>query len=346
MKRWPILTLLVALALSNFSASHAADSFFDAPKDVDAIHTQLSKSLIGVECNSKFGIAFAGGYRVTDEDKNQGNRSLLVTNKALIWPCLNYSSREVKIYFDSKEYKGQIRGWSNLNSEDYATIWSALEPKTINLHSEFIPQIGWWVTVAIYQPGFGVSWVNTKISAVNLTEYSLLLDGPQSKILNGGPVFDRLGNFLGLATLVDNKNEEMTKVSGAPNQCQRAGQLSGSGVTDCWTTRDKIWVTASPSVAEKAAAEKAAAEKAAAEKAAAEKAAAEKAAAEKARQEADARAAADKILADARAAADKILADAKAAVVTKKTTISCVKGKLIKKVTAVKPICPVGYRKK
>jgi len=30
----------------------------------------------------------------------------------------------------------------------------------------------------------------------------------------------------------------------------------------------------------------------------------------------------------------------------KKTTITCVKGKLTKKVTAVKPICPSGYKKK
>lgn len=30
----------------------------------------------------------------------------------------------------------------------------------------------------------------------------------------------------------------------------------------------------------------------------------------------------------------------------KKTTITCVKGKLIKKVTAVKPTCPIGYKKK
>jgi len=34
------------------------------------------------------------------------------------------------------------------------------------------------------------------------------------------------------------------------------------------------------------------------------------------------------------------------AVATKKTTITCVKGKLIKKVTAVKPVCPAGYKKK
>ena len=30
----------------------------------------------------------------------------------------------------------------------------------------------------------------------------------------------------------------------------------------------------------------------------------------------------------------------------KKTTIICAKGKLTKKVTAVKPLCPVGFKKK
>jgi hypothetical protein len=74
-----------------------------------------------------------------------------------------------------------------------------------------------------------------------------------------------------------------------------------------------------------------------------------KAAAElKAKQDAEAKAAADKILADAKAAADKILADAKARAGTsnKKKTITCTKGKLIKKVTAVTPKCPAGYKKK
>jgi len=93
----------------------------------------------------------------------------------------------------------------------------------------------------------------------------------------------------------------------------------------------------------KAAAEKAAAElKAAAEKAAADlKAAADKAIADKA--------VAEKLLADAKVAAAKILAAAKAKAVAaakKKTTITCIKGKLIKKVTAVKPVCPKGYVKK
>jgi hypothetical protein len=29
-----------------------------------------------------------------------------------------------------------------------------------------------------------------------------------------------------------------------------------------------------------------------------------------------------------------------------KTTINCVKGKLIRRVTAIKPSCPAGYKKK
>jgi hypothetical protein len=71
-----------------------------------------------------------------------------------------------------------------------------------------------------------------------------------------------------------------------------------------------------------------------------------------AKQEAEAKAAADKAAADkaaadAKAKAAKTLAAAKAkAAAAKKKTITCVKGKLVKKVTAVKPVCPKGYKKK
>jgi hypothetical protein len=71
----------------------------------------------------------------------------------------------------------------------------------------------------------------------------------------------------------------------------------------------------------------------------------------KAKQEAEAKAAAElqvKQEAEAKAAAElkaKQEAEAKAAAL-KKTTLTCVKGKLTKKVTAVKPKCPSGYKLK
>jgi len=103
-------------------------------------------------------------------------------------------------------------------------------------------------------------------------------------------------------------------------------------------------------IAKKEADAKVAADKATAE--IAKKEADAKAAAElKAKQEADAKIAADKaagekIIADAKAEAARILAAAKAAAAKKKVTITCIKGKSVKKVTAVKPVCPKGYKKK
>jgi hypothetical protein len=78
------------------------------------------------------------------------------------------------------------------------------------------------------------------------------------------------------------------------------------------------------------------------------KAAAEKAAAElKAKQEAEARAAAEKAAAELKAKqAAEARAAAEKAAASKKTTITCIKGKLTKKVTAVNPKCPAGYKKK
>jgi hypothetical protein len=91
--------------------------------------------------------------------------------------------------------------------------------------------------------------------------------------------------------------------------------------------------------------------KAAAELKAKQEAEAKAAAELKAKQEAEAKAAAElkaKQEAEAKAAAElkaKQEADAKAAAM-KKTTITCTKGKLTKKVTAVKPKCPTGYKVK
>ena len=53
----------------------------------------------------------------------------------------------------------------------------------------------------------------------------------------------------------------------------------------------------------------------------------------KAKQDAEAKAAADK------AAAQKLASQ-------RKSTITCVKGKLVKKITAVSPKCPSGFKKK
>jgi hypothetical protein len=80
-----------------------------------------------------------------------------------------------------------------------------------------------------------------------------------------------------------------------------------------------------------------------------EKAEAKAAAELKAKQEAEAKAAAElkaKQEAEAKAAAELKAKQEAALAAKKKTTITCVKGKLTKKVTAVKPTCPKGFKKR
>ena len=91
--------------------------------------------------------------------------------------------------------------------------------------------------------------------------------------------------------------------------------------------------------------------KAAAELRAKKEAEAKAAAELRAKQEAEAKAAADKaarekVIKEAKADASSIFSVAKSSAAKKKITITCIKGKLIMQVTAVKPVCPKGYEKK
>ena len=121
-----------------------------------------------------------------------------------------------------------------------------------------------------------------------------------------------------------------------PEEIAAAKAAADKKIADEKAAADKV-------IADKAAADKAAVDKVIADKAAADKAAADKVIADKV--------IADKVIAD-KAAADKVIADKAAAAAkakaaaAKKKTITCVKGKLTKKVTAVKPVCPKGYKKK
>jgi len=130
-------------------------------------------------------------------------------------------------------------------------------------------------------------------------------------------------------------------------------EFDPNGNAEVWLVQNaKPIFTKRPSILE---AKQEAEAKAAAELKAKQEAEAKAAAELKAKQEAEAKAAAElkaKQEAEAKAAAElKAKQEAEAAALaaaakSKKTTITCVKGKLTKKVTAVKPKCPAGYKKK
>ena len=174
------------------------------------------------------------------------------------------------------------------------------------------------------------------------------------------PVISFKENKAGLVTRVDDRTYRISGSANEPINIEITANLASSSGAASTGPAPAPSTSTNPTGESSAAvdaANKAAADKAAADLKAKQEAEAKAAADLKAKQEADAKAAADKAAADlkakkaaeAKATAAKALAAAKAkaaAAAAKKTTITCVKGKLTKKVTAIKPICPKGYKKK
>jgi hypothetical protein len=176
------------------------------------------------------------------------------------------------------------------------------------------------------------------------------------------PVISFKENKVGLVTKVDDLTYRISGSANEPMNIEITANLASSSGSASTTPTPAPSTTAT--AIDQAAADaalRAAADKAAADLKAKEEADAKAAADLKAKQDADAKAIADKAAedlkvkqdAEAKAAADlkaKQEAEAKAAAdkvaANKKITITCVKGKLTKKVTAVKPVCPAGYKKK
>jgi hypothetical protein len=153
---------------------------------------------------------------------------------------------------------------------------------------------------------------------------------------NSNPVNFALypGAFLGSLTIYANSTRTPAEQRGIVNTGPLFG-FNSQSIKMCMPVNFGTSLTLPPDCydgkAVKAAVEKAARDKAAAERAAIEQAARDKAALERAA-EAE-RAAAEK------AARDKAASE-------KRQTITCLKGKLTKKVTAIKPKCPSGYKLK
>ena len=191
------------------------------------------------------------------------------------------------------------------------------------------------------------------------------------------PVISFKENKVGLVRKVDDLTYQISGSANEPMNIEITANLAASSGSASTAPAPVPSTTANPADEASAAvdaANKAAADKAAADLKAKQEAEVKAAADLKAKQEADAKVAAEKVAADlkakqaadakaaadlkakqaaaakaaaAKAAAAKILADAKAkAAAAKKTTITCVNGKLTKKVTAIKPVCPKGYKKK
>ena len=333
----------------------AASPYVSKPSSVETVKNKLLESLFIISYENRKELGFVGNYSLSQSTKDEGYKSGIITSRFLLEQCFyqSFESRKFRldIEYKGKPFKGTCWGWA-AQYVDMATVYTALEVPSLPLWDNYVPKIGGWLIAAYFVPGFGITFRETAVGIINTETYVLGVEKFSPEPTGSALLFNQDGSFVGILTSkgIGTVPKEYFKVHGAPLQCSPAG-TNGSAITNCSTRKT---TNESAQIGVWTIDEKAAEAQAAAELRAKQEAEAKAAAELRAKQEAEAKAAAElraKQEAEAKAAAELVArleaeAKAKLEAANKKVTITCVKGKTVKKVTLVNPKCPMGYKKK
>jgi S1-C subfamily serine protease len=390
--------------LAEFAIASAVQSITtpaSAPKDLVALTPKVSPSVVTVLCGDGSGTGWSIDVKLTNSMSNSGYKSLVITNHHVVENCLG--SKQVTLVMPSQQrVNGVIWAWSE--DDDTAGILTTTQIPVLSWRGA-TPQQGWWVGVFGSPLGFPGVLTTGIVSSVNATKKTFTTTAPLNPGNSGGPVFDREGRVVGLATAKYRDSEGFGIVHGTPLLCNKI--LNCLDPNQVWVA-DLSLIKSSNEDAQLAEA-KAKAEAEAKAKAEAEALVKAKAEAEaKAKAEAEERMRLDmknrcikfngdldlaifnaknagvtypssssifngivniapsaldcnyinvatfdselqnkqRILATLEGSITNGIATAQANAMKKRVTITCVKGKMTKKVTAVSPKCPTGYKKK
>lgn len=247
--RSSIFFILCLLVNSIFSIPVSASADFkSAPSNFELLKNTLGESLAIVNCGLDYGVGFAGNWNLSQDQKNQGINTLFFTSKTLVDKCPGSYRSLVPggtVKYKTRDYDIKKWGW-NLDGTDFANVASSVVVPTLDLYSNIFPDVGWWVVVAYYVPGFGIVFKESRIQLVDKEQFILGIDSFTPAPIVDGVVFDNKGSFLGIVTKLGNPIPSgLLKVHGAPRQCNVSG-VSGATVTNCPVSREKVWSSILP----------------------------------------------------------------------------------------------------
>jgi hypothetical protein len=247
-----ILTVLVLM----FSSSNSVFAAYPIlPSDLKSLEDKISSSLVILKwTGNKKGIGFAGDYNLSQEQKNSGVNSIIVTNLSnlsesfdLEKSCFRWLRiKDVTLEYKGKQYPGTCQTF-NSGGVDLATIQTSLILPTIPLYDSYIPEVGQSLIAAYYVEGFGVKFSTTRIKLIDKSKFILAVEKFEPFSTQGGLLFNSEGNFVGVLTNsgIGSTPSDYFKVQGAPLQCQISSK-GPYGITNCGANQDKIWTISNP----------------------------------------------------------------------------------------------------
>ncbi|MBI3430395.1 MAG: serine protease [Actinobacteria bacterium] len=337
------------------------------PNDLVSLSSSLTKSVVTVLCGNSLGTGWSINADLSSANLSSGFKSYIITNHHVISECK--TNRDISIVLsDQTKVGAYVYAWDEAN--DVAGVLTSTSIAPLNWRGAS-PEQGWWSGVIGSPLGFPGVLTTGIVSSVNGSKFTGTTTAPINPGNSGGPVFDRTGRVIGLATAKYIDSEGFGIFQGTPLLCLKI--LNCTSMSQVWSGTSVVTPTPTPTSTSATTPTRSSQSignwnlpttvnimKLVFPFNISATSALPVTAVSKTEKICLVSEAELILVAPGRclvsmsqdgnseflAAPVKIMIITITAATAKKVTIVCVKGKLVKKVTAVKPLCPSGYIKK
>lgn len=198
------------------------------PDNLVSLATTVSPSVVTVLCGNSLGSGWSINTQLSNSLKSAGYKSYIITNHHVIADC-TIDRNITLILADQTKIPAYVWSWDQAN--DVAGIATGTYIPPLNWRGP-TPQQGWWVGVIGSPLGFPGILTTGIVSSVNSPPFSGTTTAPINHGNSGGPVFDRTGRVLGLATANYVDTQGFGIFNGSPLLCGK--------IINCAST-DQVW---------------------------------------------------------------------------------------------------------
>lgn len=220
-----------ARANNSFLTTNPADS----PEDIVSLAPRLAESVVVVNCANGTGSGWVAETDLSTAQLGQGFKSTVITNHHVVEDCIRAGSVDI-VTKDGTKLVGTIYATDPEN--DLAGVFVKTALPALDWQGE-TPAQGWWIGVLGSPTGLLSGYLTTGLIG-GITNGRVLVTAPIRPGNSGGPVFDRDGRVLGVATAYLDGFENINIAGGAHLLCQAVVKCQSSA--DVWSDN----LTASP----------------------------------------------------------------------------------------------------
>jgi len=203
-----------------------------APDDLVALSATVGKSVVTLYCGNAQGTGWSAKVNLSSAMRLAGTNSYIITNHHVVESCLGGQDVEI-VTSTGATHTGKVVGFDQ--TKDVAAITTTATIDGLEWIGEK-PAVGWWAGV-MGSPFNNQGTLSTGIVS-SVVGSEVVTSAPLNPGNSGGPVFDREGRVIGIATAI-RTNANLIGFAGSTDYlCGLLVNCSGPG--SAWLDRSTL----------------------------------------------------------------------------------------------------------